>query len=104
MPDLVQGREETQSVAELILGELGDAHSQAFYYLVAAKVPEPVVRKTLSEIRHDGARFPARVFAHWMKQYAADALAEPRHQGIRSALAELGRHKTVGSRAEKLRL
>ena len=47
LPDLVQGREETQSVADFILGELGDEHSQAFYYLVAAKVPEPVVRKTL---------------------------------------------------------
>lgn len=100
LPDLVQEREETQSVADFILGELGDAHSQAFYYLVAAKVPEHVVRKTLSEIRHDGARSPARVFAHRMKQYAADALAGSRHKGIRSELAELSRRKTVGERAE----
>lgn len=102
LPDLAQEREQTQSVAEFILGELGDDHSQAFYYLVAAKVPEPVVRKTLSEIRHDGARSPARVFVHRMKQYAADALAAPRHHNIRSELAELGRSKAVGSHSEDL--
>lgn len=79
-------------------------HSQAFYYLVAAKVPEPVVRKTLSEIRHDGARSPARVFAHRMKQYAADALAAPRHRDIQSALAELSRLKAVGSLSENGRV
>jgi hypothetical protein len=104
LPDLRQDREETQGVAAFILGELGDEHSQAFYYLVAAKVPEHVVRRTLSEIRHDGAHAPARVFAHRMKQYAADALAGSRHQGVRSALAELSRHKTIGSRSEGLHL
>jgi hypothetical protein len=100
LPDLAQGREETQYVASAILAELGDAHSQAFYYLVAAKVPEHVVRKTLSEIRHDGARSPAKVFAHRMKQYAADVL-EPPHHDIRSALTDLSRSKTVGSRSEE---
>jgi hypothetical protein len=83
-------------VADFILGELGDEHSHAFYYLVAAKVPEHVVRRTLSEIKHDGAREPARVFAHRMKRYAADALAPSRNDDIQSALAELSRRKTVG--------
>ena len=88
-------------MANFILGELGDDHSQAFYYLVAAKVPEHVVRKTLSEIKHDGARFPARVFAHRMKQYAADTLAGSPRRDIRSALAELSHRKTVGTRSEE---
>lgn len=94
LPDLDQEREATQAVADVILGALGDRHSQAFYYLVAAKVPEPVVRKTLSEIRHDGARSPARVFAHRMKAYAADAIARSRQVDIRSAVAALGLQKT----------
>ncbi len=74
LPDLGEDRDATQALADEILEALGDAHSQAFYYLVAAKVPEAVVRRTLSEIRHDGAREPARVFAHRMKAYAAEAL------------------------------
>lgn len=100
LPDLAQEREETQSVADFILSQLGDEHSQAFYYLVAAKVPAHIVHRALSEIRHDGARSPARVFVHRMKQYAADALAAPRHPDIRSELTELGRRKAVGSHSE----
>lgn len=94
LPDLDQEREATQAVADIILGTLGDRHSQAFYYLVAAKVPEAVVRRTLSEIRHDGARSPARVFAHRMKAYAADAIVRSRQEDIRSAVAALGLQKT----------
>lgn len=101
LPDLDRDREETQFVANFILGELGDDHSQAFYYLVAAKVPEHVVRKTLSEIKNDGARFPARVFAHRMKQHAAEALAGSPRRDIRSALADLSQRKTVGTRREE---
>lgn len=101
LPDLGQVQDVTQYVANVILGELGDEHSQAFYYLVAAKVPEQVIRKTLSEIRNDGARSPARVFAHRMKQYAADRLAGPNHRDIRSSIAELSRNKMVGSHSEE---
>jgi hypothetical protein len=100
LPDLPQEREQTQALAQSILGELGDRHSQAFYYLVAAKVPERVVRTALSEIKHDGARHPAKVFAHRMKQYAAEMLSAPRQYDIQSALAELSRGKTIGPRPE----
>jgi hypothetical protein len=100
LPDLPQEREQTQALAQCILGELGDGHSQAFYYLVAAKVPEPVVRRVLSEIKHDGARHPAKVFAHRMKQYAAERLSAPRQYDLQSALAELSRGKTFGPRPE----
>jgi hypothetical protein len=93
LPDLGEDRDATQALADEILEALGDAHSQAFYYLVAAKVPEAVVRRTLSEIRHDGAREPARVFAHRMKAYAAEALQRAQSAEIRAAMAELGRAK-----------
>lgn len=102
LPDLAQEREETQCVAKFILGELGDDHSQAFYYLVAAKVPEHVVRKTLAEIKHDGARSPARVFAHRMKQYAAGRFAPEQQDGVRSAIANLAQGKRVASGAATL--
>jgi hypothetical protein len=100
LPDLDQEREKTQYIAEFILAELGDEHSQAFYYLVAAKVPEHTIRKTLSEIRNDGARSPARVFAHRMKQYAADTLGASRHYDISAKLSDLSHHKTVGAHTE----
>ena len=38
--------------------------------MVAAKVPEPVIRKALAEIKVDGARYPERVFTFRMQQYA----------------------------------
>jgi hypothetical protein len=72
LPDLNQPKDQTQVIAQTILEVLGDHHSQAFYYLVAAKVPEQVIRKALSEIKNDGARFPAKVFVHRMKAYAEE--------------------------------
>jgi len=57
-------------VAQHILNVLGDERSERFYKLVAAKIPEQVIREILSEIKVDGARDPAKVFVHRMKQYA----------------------------------
>ncbi len=68
--NLDQPLEKTQYVAKSILDQLGDRHSERFYQLVAAKIPEQVIRLTLSEIRVDGAREPARVFTYRMNQYA----------------------------------
>ena len=59
-----------------------------------------MVRRALSEIKHDGARSPAKVFAHRMKQYAAEMLAAPRQYDLQSALAELSRGKSVRPQPE----
>jgi hypothetical protein len=68
--DLTQPKEKTQYVAQYILDTLGDQQSRRFYTLVAAKVPESVIRKTLAEIKADGAKYPERVFTHRIKLYA----------------------------------
>lgn len=70
LPALQQPPEKTAYVAQFILDTLGDQQSQRFYTLVAAKVPESVIRQTLAEIRADGARRPERVFTQRMKLYA----------------------------------
>lgn len=70
LPDLNQPQEKIQYIAEEILNKLGDQHSQKFYYLVASRVPEQVIRNALSEIKADGARNPAKVFTYRMEQYA----------------------------------
>jgi hypothetical protein len=62
--------EKTEYIAEHILNALGDKQSQRFYYLVAAKIPEGVIRETLSEVRVDGARDPARLFTYKIQRYA----------------------------------
>lgn len=72
--DLDQPKDKTVHIAQHILGQLGDLHSEKFYLLVAAKVPEQIVRKALSEIRVDGARNPAKVFTYRMNLYAQQAL------------------------------
>jgi hypothetical protein len=49
---------------------LGDEQSRKFYGLVAAKIPEQVIRETLSQLRVDGARSPAKLFTYKIQRYA----------------------------------
>jgi len=70
LANLKQPPEKTEYVAQYIVAQLGDQHSLKFYQLIAAKVPENVIRQTLAEIKTDGARYPERVFTHRMKLYA----------------------------------
>jgi hypothetical protein len=72
LPDLGEPPEKTEYVAKQILKELGDEKSQRFYHLVAAKIPEGVIRETLSEVRADGARSPAKLFTYKIKKYAVE--------------------------------
>jgi hypothetical protein len=62
LADVNQPKKLIESIAEDILHRLGDEHSKAFYRLVARKVPEAVVRRTLSELKQGGAEAPAKVF------------------------------------------
>jgi hypothetical protein len=71
LQDLKQPLEQTAYIAEhVILPALGDKQSRRFYELVAAKIPEGVIRETLSQIKADGARDPAKLFTYRMQRYA----------------------------------
>jgi hypothetical protein len=70
LPNLGDPPEKTEYVAKQILKELGDEKSQKFYHLVAAKIPEGVILETLSAVRADGARDPARLFTYKIQRYA----------------------------------
>jgi hypothetical protein len=70
LPDLGEPAEKTEYVAQQILKELGDKQSQRFYHLVAAKIPEVVIRETLAEVKADGARSPAKLFTYKIQRYA----------------------------------
>lgn len=72
LPDLGHPSDQLDYLVDEIIAQLGDRHSEAFYRLVAAHVPETVIYKTLSEIKADGARQPARLFTYRMNQYAID--------------------------------
>ena len=69
MPSLKQSEARTEYVAEYVLDQLGDRHSERFYRFVAAKVPETAIRKMISEIKVDGAEYPAKLFTHKVKLY-----------------------------------
>lgn len=60
LPNLEQEIEETKLIADDILAALGDQHSQPFYALVAAKIPESVIRQKLAEIKQGGHIPPQR--------------------------------------------
>jgi hypothetical protein len=72
--DLGDPPEKAEYIArDIILKALGDEKSLKFYELVAAKVPESVIREVLAEVRVDGARDPARLFTYKIKRYALEA-------------------------------
>ena len=56
------------------MAELQDAHSERFYNLIAARIPEDIIRQALAEIKADGADEPPKLFTHKMKIYALRAL------------------------------
>ncbi len=70
LKDLDQPPDKTAYVAQFLLDELGDQQSEKFYRLVAAKIPEAVIREALSAIRVDGAEHPAKLFTFKMQRYA----------------------------------
>ena len=82
LPLLKQSKDKTEYVAELIMEKLKDSHSKRFYNLIAARIPEDVIRQALAEIKADGADNPPKLFTHKMKIYAV--------QKLKKSLAERG--------------
>ena len=80
--NLDQPQAKTEFVAHFILQQLGDHQSERFYKLVAAKIPESVIRQALAEIKVDGARHPARLFTHKMKLYALNRFKRTLGEGL----------------------
>jgi hypothetical protein len=70
LADIDQPRKLTSLIAEDILRQLGDEHSRPFYQLVARKVPETFIRRTLSELKQGSAKSPAKVFSSEILTYA----------------------------------
>jgi hypothetical protein len=71
LPNIGDPPEKTAYIAKhVILQALGDEKSSRFYALVAAKIPEAVIREVLSEVRVDGARDPAKLFTYKIQRYA----------------------------------
>src|ERR687895_707628 len=76
LPDLDQPQEKTTYIAQYVLDELGDQQSRKFYALVAAKIPETVIREALSAIRVNGAEHPAKLFTYKMQRYALGKIGQ----------------------------
>ena len=71
LPDLGDPPEKSEYIVnQVILQALGDEKSSRFYELVAAKIPESVIRETLAEVKADGARSPAKLFTYKIQRYA----------------------------------
>jgi hypothetical protein len=71
LPNMGDPPEKTLYIAQnVILQALGDEKSSKFYELVAAKIPEQVIRETLAEVKADGARSPAKLFTYKIQRYA----------------------------------
>jgi hypothetical protein len=74
LPDVGEPTEKTAYIArDIILKALGDEKSLKFYELVAAKIPEHLIREALAEVKTDGARSPAKLFTYKIKRYALEA-------------------------------
>ena len=93
LPDIEQPKDKTQYIADEIYGQLLDKQSKGSYYLVAAKVPESVIRQALAEIKQGGARSPAKVFTSKIKTYATDKLVAHNGQKLLADMAVVAREK-----------
>jgi hypothetical protein len=76
LPALKQPKAKAAYMVQVLLEQLGDAHSARFYRLLVAKIPEAVIRQALAEIKADGARHPARLFTYKVKRYTLQRLKE----------------------------
>jgi hypothetical protein len=85
LPNVEQPSEETRLITDDILVALGDQHSQPFYALVAAKIPESIIRQKLSEIKQGKTRSPAKVFTSAMKAYATAMLQKQKVSAVLSS-------------------
>lgn len=74
LPSIERAPEESDLITSDILAALGDEHSEAFYRLVAAKIPSEVIYQALSEIQTDGAKDAPKVFTYRMNRYALEQL------------------------------
>ena len=64
-----------EATADDIASQLQNPKSKGFYRLVASKVPEQIIRETLSEIKTDNhIENPPGLFTHRMKKYASERL------------------------------
>jgi hypothetical protein len=91
LPNIERPSEETRLITDDILVALGDQHSQPFYALVAAKIPESIIRQKLSEIKQGKIRSPARVFTSAMKAYATAVLQKKEMSSLIAARKDLFR-------------
>ena len=91
LPDLDQPQEKTAYIAQYVLDELGDQQSRKFYALVAAKIPEGVIREALSAIRVDGAENPAKLFTYKMQRYALGKVGQDSNMKSKSESPKRGK-------------
>jgi hypothetical protein len=91
LPNIERPSEETRLITDDILAALGDQHSQPFYALVAAKIPESVIRQKLSKIKQGKTRSPAKVFTSAMKAYATAVLQKQKVSSLMSVRKDLFR-------------
>ena len=91
LPNIERPSEETKLITDDILAVLGDQHSEPFYALVAAKIPESVIRQKLSEIKQGKTRSPAKVFTSAMKAYATAVLQKKEMSSLTSVRKDLFR-------------
>lgn len=87
LPDIDQPKEKTKYVADEISTQLvGDNHSKGFHYLVAAKIPERVIRQFLAEIKQsNNIVTQGAVFTDRVKTYAAEAISKQRLSSVYSS-------------------
>jgi hypothetical protein len=75
-----------------ILEVLGDEHSKQFYLLVARKVPEQLIRRTLAELKEGEVKSPARVFTSKILEYVDTALEKTNGKEIDQTRKNLAKH------------
>ena len=74
IPVLKQPSEKTEFIADEIVTALSNPKARKYYLLVASRIPEPVIRQHLAEVKADNPRDPIKLFTHKMQKYAKEYL------------------------------
>lgn len=97
LPNISIDEDHRRLIAQDIVDELGDDHSWRFFFLVAGKVPERIIRRTLAEATSGSARNPAKVFTSRMHKYARERYKSEHEKELQASRYALGRKMKGGA-------
>ncbi len=89
IPVLKQPQGKIEYLADELVEVLNNPKARKYYLLVASRIPEPIIRQHLAEVKADNPKNPVTLFTHRMQKYADDYLDSQTQASNKSKVDEL---------------